>query len=65
MNVAQHWRLNEQRYQMSGMVNDGGEVVFPPRPEVSQRTEVQYELTKEETNRRTVAEVSMQFADVA
>lgn len=45
MKVAQHWRLNEQRYQMNGVVDDAGTVNFPPRPPIAQRTEVHYDIS--------------------
>lgn len=47
MNVAQHWRLNEQRYRMTANTDSNGNTTFPPRPEIEQRTETRYVFVEE------------------
>jgi len=47
MNIAQHWRLNEQRYSLVGEARPDGTVAFPPRPETLQRDIEQYDFDRE------------------
>jgi hypothetical protein len=47
MNVAQHWRLNAQRYRMTAQTTSAGELTFPPRPDVAQRAETRYVFVEE------------------
>ncbi|PJF42147.1 MAG: hypothetical protein CUN55_10430 [Phototrophicales bacterium] len=44
MRVAQHWRLNNQRYMMNAVVDNEGRVNFPPRPKIQQRQDERYEI---------------------
>jgi hypothetical protein len=32
MNIPQNWRLNKQRYGLTAVQFDNGQVAFPPRP---------------------------------
>lgn len=66
MKVAQHWRLNDQRYQMNGAVDGAGNVNFPPRPEIAQRTDVHYDLlTTVDYPDKQPATVPVRFVSVA
>ncbi len=71
MKIAQHWRLNEQRYQMNGTVDTFGNVNFPPRPEVAQRTEIRYGMLSSdmastaEFEKKQSTEVPVRFVSVA
>lgn len=44
MNISQNWRLNRQRYTLEGASNNEGEVTFPPRPNIENRTPERYEF---------------------
>lgn len=66
MKVAQHWRLNNQRYLMSGAVDNDGNVNFPPRPEVEHRTEIRYDLSSmPEFEHTQPTDVPVRFVSVA
>lgn len=44
MNISQNWRLNPQRYTLEGSSNEQGEVTFPPRPNIENRSLEHYEF---------------------
>lgn len=62
MHIAQHWRMNAERYQMQAQIDSNGNITFPPRPQVQHRTETRFVFMADVAEEETV--VLQQQAEV-
>lgn len=46
--LSKNLRLKRQRYELEGFENEQGEISFPPRPNIEQRSPEHYDLWQDE-----------------